>query len=166
MNFFELDNSILVNANVGGFGIDGALSTLIGQSYVQKDKLNFALVGDLAFFYDMNSLGLRDIKNNIRILLVNNNEGCEMEFGPWKPISDLNEGIVSKFVCAQGHHKSGAKNWAEACGFKYMSANSKENFLEQFDSFCNDECDKPMIFEVFTTMQDDKRAQEIVRKMK
>ena len=79
---------------------------------------------------------------------------------------DLNEGIVSKFVCAQGHHKSGAKNWAEACGFKYMSANSKENFLEQFDSFCNDECDKPMIFEVFTTMQDDKRAQEIVRKMK
>lgn len=166
MNFFELDNSIQVNANVGGFGIDGALSTLVGQSYVQKDKLNFALIGDLAFFYDMNSLGIRDIKNNIRILLVNNNEGCEMEFGPWKPISDLNEGTVSKFVCAHGHHKSGAKNWAEACGFKYMLANTKESLLEQFASFCNDKCEQPIIFEVFTTMQDDKRAQEIVRKMK
>ncbi len=166
MNFFDLDDSIQVNANVGGFGIDGALSTLVGQSYVQKNKLNFALIGDLAFFYDMNSLGIRDIKNNIRILLVNNNEGCEMEFGPWKPISDDREGKVSKYVCAQGHYKNGAKNWAESCGFKYMSANTKENLLEQFYSFCNDKCDKPIIFEVFTKMQDEKRAQEIIRRMK
>jgi 2-succinyl-5-enolpyruvyl-6-hydroxy-3-cyclohexene-1-carboxylate synthase len=37
------------------------------------------VVGDLAFFYDLNALGNHYIKNNIRILLVNNGEGIEFK---------------------------------------------------------------------------------------
>ncbi len=68
MNFFELDDSIDCSCNVGGFGIDGAVSTLFGQAMVNKDRLYFGKVGDLAFFYDMNVLGNRHKRNNIRLM--------------------------------------------------------------------------------------------------
>lgn len=72
MNFFKLKSSIDVSSNVGGFGIDGPISTLIGQSMVNKNKLMFGMLGDLAAFYDMNALGIRHISQNLRIVLVNN----------------------------------------------------------------------------------------------
>lgn len=61
MEFFPIDQTIECYSNVGAFGIDGGLSTLIGQSIV-TDKLCFMIIGDLAFFYDMNSLSIRNIK--------------------------------------------------------------------------------------------------------
>ncbi|MCI7443348.1 MAG: 2-succinyl-5-enolpyruvyl-6-hydroxy-3-cyclohexene-1-carboxylate synthase, partial [Clostridium sp.] len=73
-NFFEISPTISCYCNTGGFGIDGIVSTLIGSSLVNKSKLHFCVVGDLAFFYDLNAIGNRDIGNNIRILLINN--GC------------------------------------------------------------------------------------------
>ena len=40
-------------------GIDGQISALVGESLVNPEKLHFGAVGDLTFFYDMNSLGNR-----------------------------------------------------------------------------------------------------------
>ena len=48
------------------------MSTFFGQSVV-TDNMCLLVIGDLAFYYDMNALGIRHIKNNVRILLVNNN---------------------------------------------------------------------------------------------
>ena len=64
-------------SNVGGFGTDGALSSLLGASLCNPNKLYFCVIGDLAFFYDMNALGNRHFGKNVRILLVNNGKGCE-----------------------------------------------------------------------------------------
>jgi hypothetical protein len=77
VNFFKFDESIDVICNVGGFGIDGPVSTLLGQSVSNRDRLYFGQIGDLAFFYDMNALGNRHVGGNLRILLVNNNLGVE-----------------------------------------------------------------------------------------
>ena len=55
-NFFELPNRVTSFCNVGGFGIDGCLSSLIGASMVDAKKLYFGIFGDLSFFYDMNVL--------------------------------------------------------------------------------------------------------------
>lgn len=71
-NFAPTRSDIQTICNVGGFGIDGTLSTLLGASIANPDILHFAVIGDLAFFYDMNSLGNRYVSNNIRILLINN----------------------------------------------------------------------------------------------
>lgn len=75
LNFFDVDASIQTASNVGGFGIDGCVSTLIGASLLKKDSLYFGLFGDLAFFYDMNVLGNRHIGNNVRIVVINNGGG-------------------------------------------------------------------------------------------
>jgi len=44
-NFFELPEGVTSMCNVGGFGIDGCLSTLIGASLITPDKLYFSVIG-------------------------------------------------------------------------------------------------------------------------
>lgn len=77
MEFFELPHGTKSASNVGGFGTDGSLSAVIGASLINPNNLYFCVLGDLAFFYDINSLGNRHIGKNLRILLVNNGKGCE-----------------------------------------------------------------------------------------
>lgn len=163
MDYFTVDKSLVTSSNVGGFGIDGALSTLLGQSMGDKNKLAFGLVGDLAFFYDMNTLGNRHIHNRLRILVVNNKRGVEFRLNPslesqWG--SDTDE-----FIAAQGHFGS-ARGWAESMGFKYMTANSKESFDAQITEFCHPNLNhfcQPVIFEVFTDVLDEKQALQSIR---
>jgi 2-succinyl-5-enolpyruvyl-6-hydroxy-3-cyclohexene-1-carboxylate synthase len=140
---------------VGAFGIDGGMSTMLGQSYA-TDELCFLVIGDLAFYYDMNSLGNRHIKNNVRILLVNNNGGVEFK------INTIHEEIdVSRYISADNHFKT-AKSWAEENGFLYLSAKTKDEFSEissQFVSLSN----RPILFEVFTLPNDEREALRIIR---
>jgi 2-succinyl-5-enolpyruvyl-6-hydroxy-3-cyclohexene-1-carboxylate synthase len=153
MNFFRLDETIDCSANIGAFGIDGMVSTLLGQSLVAPDRMHFALVGDLAFFYDMGALGSRHVKNNMRLIVVNNDGGECFRLNPTltAPLGDK----VDSLIAAGGHNRGGAKSWAEACGFAYMSADTKEKFLEQIADFCQMKSDRPMLFEVFVSHRDE-----------
>ena len=157
MNFFNLDNSINSICNVGGFGIDGPVSTLAGQSMADSNRLFFGLIGDLAFFYDMNILGNRHIGNNLRIVLINNNLGVEFRLDASIKLSSSD---INKFIAAAGHNGS-AKGWAESVGFHYMSASDKEEFSAQIDEFCSSDINhfgKPVLFEIFTTPEDEVSA--------
>jgi 2-succinyl-5-enolpyruvyl-6-hydroxy-3-cyclohexene-1-carboxylate synthase len=163
MNFFYLDKTIDSSSNVGGFGIDGALSTLIGQSMVDKNKLTFGLVGDLAAFYDMNALGIRHISNNVRILFVNNNGGVEFRLNT--TLEEQWAEATNDFISAHGHNGS-MQAWAESMNFHYMKANSKDNLLNMLDGFCLpnlDAFDKPVLFEVFTEIADEQRGWHSLR---
>lgn len=156
MNFFNLKENIDVSCNVGGFGIDGPVSTAVGQSLANKNKKIFCLTGDLAFFYDMNALGIRHIKDNLRIIINNNNKGVLFR------LNNLHEnGYGEKtdiLVAAAGHNRGGAKGWVESCGFKYLSARTKYEFEAQIENFCNKDYNQPVVFEIFTTTDDEKKG--------
>lgn len=153
MDLCTLNESIDVNSNVGGFGIDGALSSLTGQSLVDKDKLCFGVVGDLAFFYDMNALGQRDLGKNIRLIVINNNKGVEFKLS--LQMNKMLGDAVEPIIAAAGHFKGGLKGWTEACGFKYICVKTKEEFLNQLDYFCSDKSDKSIVMEVITEDNDE-----------
>lgn len=160
-SYFNIDKSIEVECNQGGFGIDGNMSTLIGASFVQPKKIHYAVVGDLSFFYDMNSLGNRQIKNNVRILLINNSLGAE--FILFKQANSVYVNDKEKYIAAEGHfgHQSPdlVKHYATDLGFEYMSAWSKEEFEKCYERFVTPELtDKPMVFEVFTSPDDENEA--------
>jgi len=151
-NFFELNPSIQSSCNVGGFGIDGAVSTLIGASLANPQKIHYLAVGDLAFFYDLNSLGNRHIGNNVRILLVNNGRGIEFRKKD-HPGYAFGES-ADMYIAAGGHFgnmsKSLVKNYAEDLGFEYITASNKEEFEAVYARFVSEEpTEKPMIFEIF-----------------
>jgi len=152
-SFFPIDSTIICYSNVAAFGIDGCMSVLLGQSVV-TDKLCFMIIGDLSFFYDMNSLGIRHLKNNIRILLVNN--GCGAEFKLYSHAA-YQFGKESDVYIAAAGHNSNAKGWAEANCFKYFSAKSKEEFLQHKAEFIS-KSEQSIVFEVFTTPENESDA--------
>lgn len=162
-NFFELPQSVQSASNIGGFGIDGCVSTLIGASFANKDKLYFGVVGDLAFFYDMNSIGNRHVGSNVRIMLINNGTGTEFRnFN--HPAAVFGES-ADEFHAAGGHfgNKSSklVKDYSENLGFEYLSASSKEEFEKIYQRFfINEITDKPMLFEIFTNSDEESDALE------
>jgi len=161
MNFFEFKESIDSSCNVGALGIDGAVSSLVGQSMVDKNKLYFGQMGDLTFFYDMNVLGNRHIGNNLRLLLVNNGRGVRFRVSLSLPQSDA----LDEFTAAAGHYGS-AEGWAKSMNFEYFSANNKDEFLTLIDDFCSPDINKfskPVLFEVFTTVKDEQDALKFIR---
>lgn len=153
--------------NVGGFGIDGALSTLVGSSIVSPQTLHFGIVGDLAFFYDMNALGNRHIGKNLRILLVNN--GCGTEFNmSFHPGSQFGE-RTNEYIAAGRHFgnrsRAVVKAYVEALGFRYLSADGANGFMERIDEFVAKDVSCPIVFECFTAPKDESDAYAILHSL-
>lgn len=162
-NMFCFPAGVRSYCNVGGFGIDGALSTVIGASLASPDKLFFIAVGDLAFFYDLNALGNRHTGRNLRILLINNGKGTEFTNFD-HPCSEFGD-RARPYMAAAGHFGNMSHNlvrhYAEDLGFEYMSTNNKEEFLANLESFTDPAIrDKSIIFEVFTDSKDESDAIE------
>lgn len=132
---YKLKSSVSVYCNMGTNGIDGCTSTFMGQCAVEKDRLCFLLVGDLSFFYDMNSIWNKKLNKNIRILMVNNNGTGLLSGHRLKNISSV--------------HNTSARGWVESTGFGYMEAHSKEEYLEKIRFFVSNESDRALFFEVF-----------------
>ena len=164
-NLFDFQQGVKSMSNVGGFGIDGCLSSLIGASFANKDKLYFSVIGDLAFFYDMNVLGNKHVGNNVRILLINNGKGAE--FKQYKHHVEHFGDFADKFISAAGHYgdksQTLVKNYAENLGFEYISATSKTEFKGLYDRFIDPKIsNKPMLFEVFTDSKDENKSLELI----
>ena len=100
-NFFETPDSVLGYSNTGGFGIDGCVSSLIGASLAAPGKLFFGVVGDLAAFYDLNSLGNRHVGPNVRLIVVNNGVGTEFKNYNHKAAAFGDD--ADAFIAARGH---------------------------------------------------------------
>lgn len=132
---FHIDESVEVYCNMGTNGIDGCTSTFMGQCAVVDDRLCFLLVGDLSFFYDMNSIWNKPLKKNMRILLVNNNGTGLLRGHNLQAISSV--------------HNTSAEGWVNSTGFNYISAHNKEEFEEKLNYFLSNEPGTALFFEVF-----------------
>lgn len=146
--YFDIPEGIKCYANLGGLGIDGSMSTFLGQAAVNPN-LAFLIIGDLSFFYDMNSLKIKHNRNNVHIMLLNNGGGAEFYQNNGK-----NETID---LHTAARHTSDAKAWAKACGFKYYGVTSKEEYMGAIDEFVGLH-DTPVLMEVFTDLETDMNA--------
>ncbi|MCM1078506.1 MAG: thiamine pyrophosphate-binding protein [Bacteroidales bacterium] len=164
-NYFEVPQSVLGYCNTGGFGIDGGISSMLGASFVSVDKIFFGVFGDLLFFYDMNSIGNRHIKSNVRILMINN--GLGQEFKNYCFGGSVLGNCINEFTAAEGHFGKKSytlvKAYAEALGFEYLTAKSKDEFNQNVDYFLSPiMTERPILFEVFTNTEDESRAFELI----
>lgn len=148
-NYFPMQENVSCFANIGADGIDGALSTFLGQAR-KTNKLAFLIVGDLSYLYDLNaSINIKD--NNIRILVVNNYAGAEFHknFG-LTMIPTLNLHI------AAGHHTkiSQCRNITDA---EYLSASNQDELNSALEIFMK-QSDKPIILETFSDADKDAKT--------
>lgn len=156
-NLFHLKNKVKCFCNVGAFGIDGGMSTFFGQS-VMTNELCYMVIGDLAFLYDMNSLSIRHIKNNVRIILVNNDGGMEFKYG----VNAQSKKSLDQYIAAAGHFCN-AGGWATTNGFKYIPVKSKEDFMTNVDCL-NTSSDCPILMEIFTNEENEKNGYSAIIK--
>ena len=151
--------------NTGGFGIDGCMSSMIGGAIARPDQLHFLVIGDLAFFYDLNSLGNRHVGNNLRILLINNGKGTEFR-NYSHPAAQFGED-ADKYMAAAGHYGNKSlqlvRHFAEDLGYEYMQASCKEEYMSHLERFLTPELtEKPILFEVFTNNEDESDALKLM----
>ena len=166
-SFFVFPDSVESFINAGCRGIDGTLSSLIGASIVGRNKLHFGVLGDLSFFYDLNSLGNRDIGNNLRIMVINNNGGSLFKKNTGEERKWFSFQEIDQYIAA-GRHFGGRdseviRHVAEDLGYEYLRASGKEEFDQLIDIFTSpEERPKPMIFEVRTSDANEAKAFELM----
>lgn len=165
-NIFPFPEGVESSSNVGGFGIDGCLSTMIGSAMANKNKLFFGVFGDLSFFYDMNAITTPNIGGNVRIMLINNGRGTEFR-NPGHIAAEFGD-AADPYMAAAGHFGNKSislvKDLAHNLGFDYMSAANKEEYLSLIDQFVDSNvADQPMIFEVFTNTAEESKAYEAIQ---
>lgn len=163
-NLFPIPEGVLGASNTGGFGIDGCLSTLIGASLASPERLFFLVIGDLAFFYDLNALGNRALGKNVRILLVNNAAGGEFHIYN-HPGAAFGE-ASGPFIAADGHYgnhsRALVRHYAEDLGLRYLAAEDKASLEAALETFLAPAAEQSMVLECFTKVQDESDAQELL----
>lgn len=165
-NLFDLPISVNSSCNTGGFGIDGCTSSLIGASLAHNNRLYYLVTGDLAFFYDLNSIGNRHIPARVRILIINNGKG--VEFRNYDHQAARFGDDTDTYIAAAGHFgnqsKEFVKSVAQSLGFEYLTASSKEEFNEVYQRFILPSVtDNPMIFEIFTDTESESEALRLMK---
>lgn len=152
-------------SNVGGFGIDGGVSSLIGASLACPSQICFGLFGDLSFFYDLNALGNRHIGSNLRIVLINNGRGGEF-FQPGNN-GELFGKQTDQYIAAGGHfgHRSPdlVRHYAADLGFEYIAVTSKDEFCKAIDRIVCVKADRSILVECFVDIEADIEASRMMR---
>ena len=132
-----LPKNVLVYANRGTSGIDGIVSTAIGQA-LQSNKKTHCLVGDVSFFYDSNALFAAKPKN-LCVYLLNNGGGniFRMIDGP-----KAQPELESHFITNTGRS---AKYMALEAGYSYHEIRSQKDL----ETAINNKEDEAALFEIF-----------------
>ena len=157
-NFFEIPKTVDCFSNDGTMGIDGQVSAMIGESLAAPKKIHIGVVGDLTFFYDMNCLGNRHIRNNFRLMIINNGVGAEFKI--YSHLAYKFGDLADKYIAARGHYGNKSlelvRHYAEDLGFEYLAASTKEEFQNKVMRFVTPKLtERPMVFEVFTDSSDE-----------
>ena len=148
---FTLAKGVEVCCNRGVNGIEGSLSSAIGYASAST-QTNFILIGDLSFFIDMNALWMSHLRNNVRILLFNNEGGEIFHTLPGMDKTDKSR----PFITAE--HQTSAKGWAEERGFQYIKVRDDEEWQDALKVFASPkEQERPMLLEVMTDKSEDTR---------
>lgn len=147
VNHFASD---YVFCNRGVNGIDGSLSTAAGCSLVTTQNV-YCVIGDLSFFYDQNALW-HSLGGNFRVLLLNNGGGVIFQSLP-----GLKESTAQQTLISAQHHTT-AWGICQQNNVAYLSAHDEEELENNMNRFVNDNFNRPVVFEVFTSQEQDEQA--------
>ncbi len=140
-----------VYCNRGVNGIEGTLSTAAGFSAATDDMV-LCVIGDLSFFYDQNALWNKNLRGNLRILLLNNAEG-----GIFRQLNGLTESQALRPFVNGAHHTS-AQGICEQSDIGYMKAHNISEMQVGIVRLLTEQTNRPILLEVFTDPDTDTSA--------
>ncbi|MCA0364866.1 MAG: 2-succinyl-5-enolpyruvyl-6-hydroxy-3-cyclohexene-1-carboxylic-acid synthase [Bacteroidetes bacterium] len=142
-----LDKNQKVSCNRGTSGIDGIVSTALGQA-AKYEGIYTCILGDVSFFYDSNALYINGLSANFRCVVINNGGGNIFRLidGPSKQ-PELEEFFVTS-------QKRNAGSICAETGIKYFRASNQLELSEILKVFF-EKSDTPKLLEVFTDGETD-----------
>lgn len=139
---FQLDTSLKVFCNRGTSGIDGSTSTAVGAAF-HDDNPTVMVTGDLSFFYDSNALWNTCLRNDFRIIVINNGGGGIFRILP----GDKNSEAFNTYF--ETTHELNACGICETFGLEYRTAYDEEELVKGLKDFY-DQSEAPRLLEIFT----------------
>jgi 2-succinyl-5-enolpyruvyl-6-hydroxy-3-cyclohexene-1-carboxylate synthase len=131
-SFYLNNKDIDVFANRGVNGIDGIISTSLGVS--TEYTKTYLVIGDLAFFHDLNGLYLANANNlSLTVILINNNGGGIFSFLPQYGEKKHFEALFGTPLNVDFSH--GVKMY----GGHYIKVDNPEDFNEALQQTSNQE---------------------------
>lgn len=161
-NYFETPASVQCYTNSGGYGIDGCLSSFLGSAITNPETEHYMIVGDLSFFYDLNTV-FNEMTPNIHIMLINNGVGTEFKNYNHRAAYFGQE--ADPFMAAKGHN--GFKNnnvvsvLCNDLGIEYLSSSNKEEYMACRDIWLSEKRG-PILLEVFTNDDEESKSLEMM----
>lgn len=148
---YNINESINIYCNRGTNGIESTLPCTIGFAAVNK-AITYLLIGDLSFFYGLNSLWNIKHIDNLRILLINNGGGGIFHLLPGLSSAPS----LTQYVAAT--HNTSAKDWAVAADLQYISARNDEELNKGLTILTDKNTTGAMLLEVTTDMKISKQV--------
>jgi len=109
---------------------------------VVVDNQTVFITGDISFFYDSNALWNSNIRNDFRIILINNNGGGIFKFIPGPKQSNA----LNYF---ETPHDLTAEHLCKMFGFEYQQVSNLEEVKESLADFYS-ESNQPKLLEICT----------------
>lgn len=135
---FPLPLGIRVTCNRGVNGIEGSVSTAAGYAMAEPERLHFLIIGDLSMFYDLNGLLQAQQCPNLRILLLNNNEGGIFHILPG----------MSDCPAIRAPHSESIMGWAGSL-FECAQVSCASHWPQALELLLSDKT-KPVLVEAYT----------------
>ncbi len=139
---FDIDPSLSVYCNRGTSGIDGSTSTAVGAS-LYKESPTLLISGDLSLLYDVNALWNIYVRNDFRIIVINNEGG-----GIFRILPGMNESKnFARYF--ETIHRADFKKISDAYEFDFLSVSNQEDLKEALINFF-EPGERPKLLEVKT----------------
>jgi 2-succinyl-5-enolpyruvyl-6-hydroxy-3-cyclohexene-1-carboxylate synthase len=131
-----------VHANRGVAGIDGCLSTAVGDALANSKRPVVLLTGDTAWQYDANGLAVRPVPSNLKVIVINNGGGNIFRWidGP------EDESVLTQYF--EAPFAENMKASAQHLGLSYTFAANWSQFEESFAVWHNNT--EPSLLEIKT----------------
>lgn len=109
--------------NRGVSGIDGCVSSAIGGALAYKGR-TLLITGDLSFSYDISALGIKNVPDDFKIIVIDNQGGGIFRFIP----STSEMEICEEYLCQPP--LLSVKKLAEGFGWDYYECNDETSLLK------------------------------------
>jgi 2-succinyl-5-enolpyruvyl-6-hydroxy-3-cyclohexene-1-carboxylate synthase len=139
---FAMNQTHTVFSNRGTSGIDGSTSTAIGASLIDSRPTYF-ITGDLSFFYDSNALWNDYLRNDFKIIIVNNSGGGIFRILP----GDKDQEYYHRYF--ETTHNLTAQELCKMHGLGYHRVDDEHAFAKAYTTFSSNN-DRAQVLEIFT----------------
>lgn len=155
--FFPKEKTGPIYGNRGTSGIDGTIATAIGIARGLKTRV-LAVLGDLAFLHDLNSLAiLEQDPLPITFLILNNEGGGIFHF---LPVAEKKEQFEKFF---ETKHNFSMRSFAKAFNIDYQCPKTQLEYLDTLEEFTKVET--PNILEVKSNGKQNHELYQQIEKM-